>query len=361
MSILHHPSEVTPKLATSWLRQSGVLDSGDVIDVNFGAVRSTDISTTTSLSLTYSKPVPAACPGSLFFKSSAADRLDSNAELRFHQLAEAVLQGQALLPFYAGGYSTDSRSCYLVLENVSKSHILNPRLDEPDWFRSEYTLQSAQQIVDGFAQVHSHFWGDAQLGLTMGIHPEDNLLPDEGDIMGGYAYDRDRVDRFLLHLDARTEPRIKDLFRRVSEVYPKLLLARIQSGVNLTLTHCDPHTGNVLVPINPQTHKVAIVDWANYTQWIGVHDLSSHFVPFWYRSVRRAVEERMIRRYHESLLRAGVSGYTWDQCWYDYRLGVVGQFNRRIKHDPFNSAVGVWTHDNCISAFEDLQCQELLE
>ena len=58
-------------------------------------------------------------------------------------------------------------------------------------------------------------------------------------------------------------------------------------------------------------------------------------------------------RSHESLLRAGVSGYTWDQCWYDYRLGVVGQFNRRIKHDPFNSAVGVWTHDNCISAFED--------
>ncbi len=85
---------------------------------------------------------------------------------------------------------------------------------------------------------------------------------------------------------------------------------------------------------------------------IGVHDLSIHFEPFWYRSVRRAVEERMIRRYHESL-RAGVSGYTWDQCWYDYRLGVVGQFNRRIKHDPFNSAVGVWTHDNCISAFED--------
>lgn len=195
----------------------------------------------------------------------------------------------------------------------------------------------------------------------MGIHPEDRLLPDAGDIMGGYAYDKDRVEQFLWHLGDRADSRTKNLFRRVSEVFPKLLLSRILSGVNLTLTHCDPHSENVLVPIDPQTHNVAIVDWADYTQWVGVHDLSNHFVPFWYRSVRRAVEEPLVRRYYEALLDSGVLGYTWDQCWYDYRLGVMGQLNRRIKHDPFATAVGVWIYDNSLSAFDDLRCQDLLD
>ena len=55
-----------------------------------------------------------------------------------------------------------------------------------------------------------------------------------------------------------------------------------------------------------------------------------------------------------------MSDYDWDQCWYDYRLGAIGWLNRRIKHSPFGSAVGLLICDNCINAFDDLGCEGLL-
>jgi len=40
---------------------------------------------------------------------------------------------------------------------------------------------------------------------------------------------------------------------------------------------------------------------------------------------RRAWEEDMVRRYHEGLVAAGVSGYDWDTCWLEYRYAIAQQ------------------------------------
>jgi hypothetical protein len=177
---------------------------------------------------------------------------------------------------------------------------------------------------------------------------------------GGFTYSPAEVDSFLAQFGNRLSTANHRIVRKVSEVYPDLLWARISTGKNLTLTHGDPHALNVLVPKDPAQHRVAIVDWATYCQWIGVHDLANHIPPNWHRTVRNAMEKDLLQRYHAQLCHRGVIGYDWDQCWFDYRLGVVGQVNRRIKHAPFDTAVGLWLCDNCLNAFEDLECEELL-
>ena len=72
------------------------------------------------------------------------------------------------------------------------------------------------------------------------------------------------------------------------------------------------------------------------------------------------MEKDLLHRYHSQLCDRGIAGYDWEQCWYDHRLGVVGQVNRRIKHATFDSAVGLGICDNCLNAFEDLECEELI-
>ena len=192
------------------------------------------------------------------------------------------------------------------------------------------------------------------------VEPEDDLLPKERDILDAFSRHDDALDRFLSEIGDRLSPETRELLRTVSKAYPKLLLDRIQSRTNLTLTHGDTHTGNVLVPIDLAKASVVIIDWGSYRQWIGIHDVVDHFVPYWCRSARKAIETGLIRLYHDRLRELGVWHYSWEDCWDDYRLGVIGQVYWRIKPGLFDSPANLWTGDNCLSAFEDLECEQLL-
>ena len=42
--------------------------------------------------------------------------------------------------------------------------------------------------------------------------------------------------------------------------------------------------------------------------------------------VRKPVEEELVRGYHDGLSRAGVSDYSWEDCWLGYRRGAFAGF-----------------------------------
>jgi hypothetical protein len=35
------------------------------------------------------------------------------------------------------------------------------------------------------------------------------------------------------------------------------------------------------------------------------------------------MERELLKRYHTELLRHGVANYTWDECWFDYRVSAL--------------------------------------
>ncbi|MBT7914889.1 hypothetical protein HN588_13380 [Candidatus Bathyarchaeota archaeon] len=70
MDILTHPEAVTSELATTWLREQGSLSQGEVVSVTVDALRSTDLSVTASLRLSYSPDTNGDVPDSLFFKAA---------------------------------------------------------------------------------------------------------------------------------------------------------------------------------------------------------------------------------------------------------------------------------------------------
>ena len=40
-------------------------------------------------------------------------------------------------------------------------------------------------------------------------------------------------------------------------------------------------------------------------------------------TVRRAIEVRLVRRFHARLVERGVRGYPFEQCWDDYRMALL--------------------------------------
>ena len=43
-------------------------------------------------------------------------------------------------------------------------------------------------------------------------------------------------------------------------------------------------------------------------------------------AVRRDLEKRLVTYYHQKLVDLGVGGYSFEQCWYDYRFNLWRPF-----------------------------------
>jgi hypothetical protein len=83
---------------------------------------------------------------------------------------------------------------------------------------------------------------------------------------------------------------------------------------------------------------------------------------FWFPERRRQFEIPLLRRYHARLVEYGVKNYTWDECWRDYRLSIVQHLFTPIWQWAHGTPPDIWWNhlERISSAFQDLNCQELL-
>jgi aminoglycoside phosphotransferase (APT) family kinase protein len=86
-----------------------------------------------------------------------------------------------------------------------------------------------------------------------------------------------------------------------------------------TVVHGDYRLDNLLFADGPGAPPVAVVDWQTVTHGPGVQDVSYFIGAGLLPDARREVERDLVRSYHEGLLAAGVEGYGWEACWYEYR------------------------------------------
>ena len=349
--------DLPPTQVSVMLAECGRLKNAGVKSISIDQLRETDSSCIAVLTLFYSSGVLDMIPAHLFVKSAEWHGTKHALEVDFYQPVGPLILDGILLECYGFRSSVDSGIYCILLEDKSQTHILSPNLDDIGWYKSEYESKIVGQLVDGFADVHSLFWGVR--GVELGNSTGDELLLDEEMIRGESTFTSSEVSLFLDRFGDRLGSKFHNIFREVSEVYPDLIVDRIMDRSNLTLTHRDPHAGNVffqscLRKIAPLLLTGLIVA----EEWVCM--IWQHISPYWHRTVRNAMEVDLLRRYHDRLCSSGVSDYDWDQCWYDCRLGVIGWLNRRIKHSPFGCAVGLLISDNCINAFDDLGCEGLL-
>ena len=153
------------------------------------------------------------------------------------------------------------------------------------------------------------------------------------------------------------------IFERVLKAAPRLH-QRLGQG-DLTLIHGDAHAWNFLYPRDPNAPAV-LIDWEAWDADVGVFDLAYLITLFWFPAHRARMEKTLVERYHEKLVANGVVGYSWDDCWNDYRHSVIRMLFRPVwwqhaRPDDLHWGEIWWPRlERVICAYEDLHCEELL-
>ena len=342
-------TEVTPQWLTGVLRRSGALRDGSVVGIE-ADVGSTSFCTTARLRVTYAPE--AAGPERLFLKFSLPEHpvstAESGAEVLFYHHVAPRAPGP-LVRCFDTVFAAERGRLHVLLEDLSDTHFVEPASQLPP------TSDHCFGIVDAVARVHAAWW-ERPPWAVLGLPP-----PDRPAIEARIADVRGRVERFEAFLGDRLSPERRATYRAVLEGLPRLY-ERLLEGRAYTVVHDDLHAGNVLYPRNPDVETVRLIDWQTWHIDLGPKDLAQMMAVFWFPERRRRLELPLLRRYHERLGASGVQGYSWDECWADYRLCVL----RKLFHPAWQWDTGHhpniwWNHlERAWSAFDDLQCGDLL-
>jgi hypothetical protein len=87
-----------------------------------------------------------------------------------------------------------------------------------------------------------------------------------------------------------------------------------------TITHQDFRLDNLLFDAQNGTLPLAVVDWQTFLPGPGALDAAYFNGAGLSAEARAEHEESLARLYHNELLARGVTDYSWDRCWHDYRL-----------------------------------------
>jgi len=85
------------------------------------------------------------------------------------------------------------------------------------------------------------------------------------------------------------------------------------------LVHNDYRLDNFLFDPTGKSSSFHVVDWQTYGVNNPMRDVSYFLGGCLLPEDRRAHEQGLVREYHDRLCAAGVSDYSWDECWSDYR------------------------------------------
>jgi hypothetical protein len=128
------------------------------------------------------------------------------------------------------------------------------------------------------------------------------------------------VDRYGPHLQ---EDEI-DIIKRVGEAARTPLNADFPEI--FSLVHVDYRLDNLMIEHKASGLSVAAVDWQSITLGAPMNDVAYFIGAGLEPDVRQPVEESLVRGYYEGLVSAGVSDYSWEDCWLGYRRGAFAGF-----------------------------------
>jgi len=330
------------------LREAGALSQGAVTSLEITQRLQTTVSNLCFATLTYGPGAPRL-PDNVVVKwplESTAAPDKGVPELAFYRELAPDLSSPPIVRCVAVAPSLNGPR-WLVLEDLRGTHTNPPWPDPPS--RSE-----AEGAVSVLAQIHARWWEAPTLGAGVGtLHTRASLRA----MVDGIA---SNLPGFLESLGDTLAPRDHRLLEAVfgSSLAPWL---RIADSRALTVTHGDAHTWNFLFP-RSGAGLPYLVDWQLWHIDLGARDLAFMIALHWGPALRRDLERPLLQLYHGRLVTAGVSDYSFEELWLDYRRCVVRNLTFPIILWRRGLPAEAWRHrlDCAIAAYRDLDCDELL-
>jgi aminoglycoside phosphotransferase (APT) family kinase protein len=339
----------TPAELTSALYDAGTLRHGAIVDVTITKRLETPISNLWFLEVVYSADSSPRLPDRLLLKwalkeSAAPERGDP--EVVFYRELAPALPSPPVVRCLATA-PTRSRDRWLLIEDLRSSHTNPPWPERP----SDKLVQDA---VAALAQVHARWWEAPALGSTVGIRHTETALRT---MVGGF---RDFLPGFFDDLGDNLPLSDRSVLEEAfnSSLRPWL---RVLDQRALTVIHGDAHTWNFIYPRSGQG-RTYVIDWQLWHLDIGARDLAFMIALHWDRPTRQQLELPLLHLYHEKLISAGISSYSFDDLLLDYRRCLVRNLTFPVLFWSRGQPREAWRNrlDCALAAYRDHECAELL-
>jgi hypothetical protein len=319
--LIDGPEGLTPAWLTSVLRKQGWLRQASVTAAVTKPIGNGLIGLNLRITLSYDREEPGA-PATLVAKLAAAGEASRASgaglglyerETRFYQNIAPKL-GAALPQVLFADISEDKRTFCLLFEDLAPAR-MGDQL-------AGCSVADAEAAIDTAADIHAPMWGLDHDRLFPWLHREQMVSLYVGHFPPSVEMVKGRYQQLL-------EPGVIE----VAEAFARKIKAYFeQLDGPFTIAHHDYRLDNQLFDARGGKTPCAVLDWQTLMPGPGPLDVSYFNGAGLLPELRREHEQRLARRYHTRLLANGVTGYSWERCWHDYRftaahgfiMGVVG-------------------------------------
>ena len=332
--------QVTQEWLNSVLQINGHLPQGKITAFSKTISRPFE-STTVWIKAAYDEkalPLPTAFLLKIVGPNSPA----GEKEIQFYSRYASALPRTIIAPCFDSAYDAAQGAYHLLIADLTATHYSIEREAPP-------TQSEAETMIDTLADLHS-FWWDK---LPSEVEPIDTgLLNDQPFDFAG----------FVDFMGERLSLERRKIYERIVTALPTLVRDRIHSGHGQTMVHDDAHPWNFMQPRDHIRDRAVLIDWQQWGRSIGMHDVAKMITLFWYPDHRSKQEQATLRRYCARLSENGISGYSWDHCWQDYRLFTL----RNMLVPLWAWQWGHWAPhrwvqmEKSLFAFYDLSCEDIL-
>lgn len=311
------PSELTAEWLTEALRERGLLGDASVAsftlqDVGAGVGLLGQLARVT---LTYDGPAPDA-PPTLVAKFPTMDEGGRGLcialriyerEVRFYdELARDV---QLRVPAcYYSAINAATGEFVLLLEDMAPARMGDQLVS--------VSVPDAELCVRELARFHAAWWDTARMHELEWIP----LASDPVNLFVEPVYQQSWPP-FLATLGANLPQEMKELGERMNTRITKLFHGF--DDLPRTIVHGDFRADNLFFGDDTGRPPLAVLDWQICVRSTGTYDLAYFMSQSLDVPTRRAVEDRLLHLYHDTLAEQGVSGYSFEQCLLDYRRSVL--------------------------------------
>lgn len=226
------------------------------------------------------------------------------AEVGIYREVISTVDVRAPQCWYAAA-SEDALRFTLLLEDLA------PRV--PGVQADGCTPAQAEASVENLARLHAPRWNDTSLLELDYIRRSD---PEGAAFLGNLS--RSSAQAFTeRYADALSDEDSATLLSVGDKVGDWILARRTP----FTLLHGDYRLDNLMFGIDED--DVIAVDWQTVMIGPPTRDLAYFLGTSVDTAVRREVESELVASYHRHLVARGVDGYSFEQCFEDYRLGQL--------------------------------------
>ncbi len=250
---------------------------------------------------------------------------------------------------YYGDFDEASHGVVLVLEDLS-------HLEAPDQVAGADAAQARSAIREA-ARLHAAYWGRVDEGPMTAFADAAEPTGRHAAQMGFAASIAPACERFA----AAVSPQA----RRKAEAFAPKVAAHLATVARAarTFVHGDFRLDNMLFSGGRPT----LVDWQLSGRGGALYDVGYFLAGSVSTAVRREIEREVLEEYHGILCAQGVAHYGFEQCWQDYRGGVLasllvpvivcGSLDLTTERGRRLAQAGLSRH---FAAVEDLQAAALL-